>query len=172
MDESFDELAARVDQLRDRVSHSDEQVRALLEETVEAITEFNRRGLVTLVHMMREDAAAGEVLYRAVDEPEVMALLVSHGIIRTDRTLDVLRVVEQIRPHLIARSIEMSVEQVRDDVAYVRFPSGCSAPEQQDKDEIIGVIRQRVPGLRDVVEVEAEPERAFIAVDSIRIGPP
>ena len=44
---TFEDLAARVDQLRDRVRHSEEQ--ALLEETLEAITEFNRAGLVELV---------------------------------------------------------------------------------------------------------------------------
>jgi hypothetical protein len=169
--ESFDDLAARVDQLRDRVSHSDEATQALLRETVEAITDFNRRGLVTLVQMLREDERGGEILYRAVDEPEVMALFVSHGIIRSDRTLDVLQVFEQIRPHLIASSIEMSVEEVRDDVAYVRFASGCSAPDQQSKDEIMGVMRQRVAGLRDVVEVAPEQSSAFVALDTIRIGP-
>ena len=39
---TFDDLAARVDELRDRVRHSEEQ--ALLEETLEAITDFNRAG--------------------------------------------------------------------------------------------------------------------------------
>ena len=42
------------------------------------------------------------------------------------------------RPHLVANSIEMSVEEVRDDVAYVKFATGCSAPDQQAKDEIMG----------------------------------
>ena len=32
----------------------------------------------------------------------------------------------------------MSVEEVRDDVAYVKFATGCSAPDQQAKDEIMG----------------------------------
>ena len=73
-----------------------------------------------------------------MEYPEVMALLVSHGIVRNDRTLDVLQVYEQIRPHLVASSIEMSVEEVRDDVAYVKFATGCSAPDQQAKDEIMG----------------------------------
>lgn len=170
--ESFDELAARVDQLRDQVSHSDEATQALLRETIDAITDFNRRGLITLVQMLREDERGGELLYRAVEEPEVMALFVSHGIIRTDRTLDVLQVFEQIRPHLIASSIDMSVEEVRDDVAYVRFPSGCSAPDQQTKDEIMGVLKQRVPGLREVVEVAQEPSSAFVSLDTLRVGPP
>jgi Fe-S cluster biogenesis protein NfuA len=101
-----------------------------------------------------------------------MALFVSHGIIRSDRTLDVLQVFEQIRPHLIASSIEMSVEEVRDDVVYVRFPTGCSAPDQQTKDEIMGVLKQRVPGLREVVEMAPEPSSAFVSVDTLRIGPP
>lgn len=170
MTETFDELAARVDELRDRVSHTEQA--DLLRETIEAITDFNRRGLITLVQMMRENEAAGEVLYAAVDEPEVMALFVSHGIIRSDRTLDVLQVMEQIRPHLVASSVEMEVEEVRDDVAYVRFATGCSAPDQQTKDEIMGVLRQRVTGLHEVVEVRDEPGPAFVAVDSLRIGPP
>ncbi len=169
---SFDELAARVDELRDQVNHSDESARALLQETLDAITEFNRQGLITLVHMMREDERAAEILYASVDYPEVMALFVSHGIIRSDRTLDVLQVYEQIRPHLIAGSIEMSVEEVRDDVAFVKFATGCSAPEQSTKDEIMGIIRQRVTGLRDVVEVAQETSSAFVAVDTIRVGPP
>jgi Fe-S cluster biogenesis protein NfuA len=169
---SFDELAARVDELRDRVNHSDDSVRALLQETLDAITEFNRQGLITLVHMMREDERAGEILYESVERPEVMALFVSHGIIRSDRTLDVLQVYEQIRPHLIASSIEMSVEEVRDDVAYVKFAAGCSAADQPAKDEIMGILRQRVAGLRDVVEVVDEPSSAFVAVDTIRVGPP
>ena len=106
---SFDELASRIDELRDQVSHSDERSQQLLRDTIAAITEFNRQGLVRLVHMMREDERASEILYEAVEYPEVMALLVSHGIVRNDRTLDVLQVYEQIRPHLVARSIELSV---------------------------------------------------------------
>ena len=170
--EAFDDLAARIDALRDRVGHADPASRDLLEETLAAITEFNRRGLVALVHALREDPAAAEVLYAAVDAPEVMALLVAHGIVRTGRTLDVLTVLEQIRPHLVAAGVEMSVEQVRDDVAYVRFPSGCSAPEQQVRDEIMGVLRQRVPGLREVVELPPErPGAAFVPLAALRIGP-
>ena len=171
--ESFDDLAARIDALRDRVAHADPETRDLLEEALAAITEFNRRGLVALVHALREDAAAAEVLYATVDSPEVMALLVAHGIVRTGRTLDVLTVLEQIRPHLVAAGVEMSVEQVRDDVAYVRFPAGCSAPEQQVRDEIMGVLRQRVPGLREVVELPPErPGAAFVPLATLRVGPP
>ena len=62
--------------------------------------------------------------------------------------------------------------EVRDDVAYVRFATGCSAPDQLTKDEIMGVLRQRVQGLSDVVELAPEPAGAFVALDTLRIGPP
>lgn len=168
----FEDLAQTIDELRDRVGHLDASTQALLEDTLAAVTEFNKRGLVELVHLLRGDERGGELLYEAVEQPEVMALFVSHGIIRTDRTLDVLRVIEQIRPYLVTSSIEMEVESVRGDVAYVRFATGCNAPDQATKDEIMGVIRQRVPGLKAVEEVAPEPAQAFISVDSLRIGAP
>lgn len=168
---TFDELAAHIDELRGRIAHQEPSVQRLLEDTLEAITEFNRRGLVELVHLMRSDERGGELLYEAVEQPEVMALFVAHGIVRTDRTLDVLRVVEQIRPYLVTSSIEMSVESVRGDVASVKFATGCNAPDQATKDEIMGVIMQRVPGLKGVEEVKDEPGRAFIGLDTIRVGP-
>jgi hypothetical protein len=169
---SFDELAQHIDELRDRIAHQDPAVRDLLQETLDAITEFNKQGLIALVQLLRDDERGGELLYEAVERPEVMALFVSHGLIRTDRTLDVLRVVEQIRPYLVTSSVELEVEQVRDDIAYVRFGSGCNAPTQQTKDEILGVIRQRVPGLKGVQEVVPEPGRTFIDVGSISFGRP
>jgi hypothetical protein len=168
---TFDELAQHVDQLRDRVHHQEPAVRRLLEETLEAVTEFNKQGLIALVQLLRGDERGGELLYEAVERPEVMALFAAHGIIRTDRTIDVLRVVEQIRPYLVTSSIEMSVESVRGDVAYVRFGTGCNAPDPEVRDEIMGVIMQRVPGLRGVEEIKDEPGRAFIGLDTIRIGP-
>jgi Fe-S cluster biogenesis protein NfuA len=168
---TFEDMARRVDELRDQVRHQDPAVQLLLEDTIAAITEFNRQGLIALVHLMREDERGGELLYEAVETPEVMALFVSHGIIRTDRTIDVLRVVEQIRPYLVTSSIEMTVESVRNDVAFVKFGSGCNAPDPEVKDEIMGVIMQRVPGLKSVEEVKDESGTAFISLDTIRIGP-
>ena len=37
------ELASRIDELRDQVSHSDERSQQLLRDTIAAITEFNRQ---------------------------------------------------------------------------------------------------------------------------------
>jgi hypothetical protein len=169
---TFEDLARRIDELRDRVHHQDAATQQLLEETLEAITEFNKQGLIALVQLLRSDERGGELLYEAVERPEVMALFVSHGIIRTDRTIDVLRVVEQIRPYLITSSIEMEVESVRGDVAYVRFAKGCSAPDQVTKDEIMGVIMQRVPGLKGVEELVDRPGRTFIGLETISVGRP
>lgn len=169
--QTFEDLARRIDELRDRVSHLDPVANDLLKQTIEAITEFNKVGLISLVQLLREDPRGGELLYEAVEMPAVMALFVSHGLIRTDRAIDVLRVVEQIRPYLVTSSIEMEVESVTDDVAYVRFAKGCSAPDQQVKDEIMGVIMQRVPGLKGVEEVKDQSSSTFISLDTLKIGP-
>ena len=169
---AFDELAGSIDELRDRISHQPADVRDLLTETLEAITEFNRRGLAALIGTLRADPRGEELLFDAVDAPEVMAVLVAHRLVRTNATLDVLRVVESIRPYLVASSIELEVARVDGDTAFVRFAAGCSAPSQADKDEIMGVIRQRVPGLASVVEVADEPGQAFVSLSSLRVGPP
>ncbi len=170
--QSFDELAQRVDELRDRVSHQDPQVKDLLDETIDAITAFNRVGLVTLIRKMRADPRGQEILYSAVDEPEVMALMASHGLVRQNMALEVLRAVEQIRPYLIASSIEFDVDRVEGDIAYVRFATGCSAPNDEVKAEIRDTLLARVPGLRGVEEVVADQGGAFIALDTIKVGAP
>lgn len=171
-EQTFEDLASRIDQLRDQIGHQDASTQELLNETLDAIKEFNRQGLIALVQLLRSDERGGELLYGAVEQPEIMALFVSHGLIRTDRTIDVLRVVEQIRPYLMASSIEMSVESVRNDIAMVKFATGCSAPSQDNKDEIMGVIMQRVPGLKGVEEVIDTPGQTFISLNTISIGRP
>ncbi len=170
--QSFDELAQRVDELRDRVSHEDPHVRELLDETIDAITAFNRVGLVTLIQKLKADPRGQEVLFAAVDEPPVMALFASHGLLRQNLALEVLRAVEQIRPYLIASSVEFDVDRVEGNVAYVRFASGCSAPSDSVKEEIRGTLLARVPGLQAVEEVAPEAGGTFIALDTIRIGAP
>lgn len=169
---SFEELAQHIDELRDRIGHLEPSVQQLLDETLETITEFNKQGLIALVQLLRGDERGGELLYEAVERPEVMALFASHGIIRTERTLDVLRVVEQIRPYLVTSSIEMEVERVSGDVAYVRFRTGCNAPSVEVREEIKGVLLQRVPGLRSVEEVGQPSGQAFIGVETLRVGAP
>lgn len=169
--ESFEELAQQIDGLRDRIHHQDPEVAALLDETVEAITAFNRIGLMTLIRMLRADPRGQDILFAAVDEPEVMALLVSHGLVKANLTLDVLRAVEQIKPYLVASSVEFEVDRVEGDVAYVRFATGCSAPSEQVREEIRGTLLSRVTGLRAVEEV-APQAGTFIALDTIRVGAP
>ena len=170
--QTFADLAARVDELRDRVHHLDHEAAALLEETLDAVTAFNSAGLITLVRILRSDARGTDLLYRAVDEPEVMALLVAHGIVRADRAVDVLRAVEQLRPHLVASGTDMEVVTVDGDIAHVRYPGGCSGASAEIKAGVRETLLARVPGLRDVVEVEQEPAGAFVPLTSLRVGPP
>ncbi len=167
---SFEDLAARVDQLRDRVRHSAEH--ALLEETLEAITDFNRAGLVELVQVLRADPRGEELLFSAIDRPEVMALLVAHGIVRVDRTMEVLRVVDQLRPYLAASSVQLDVARVDGDTAYVSFGTGCQAPTPALRAEILSALSARMPSGIAVVEEKAASGGAFVPLTSLRVGPP
>jgi hypothetical protein len=167
---TFDELAARVDQLRDRVAHADGHARELLSETMEAVTAFNRAGLVELVQVLRSDPRGEELLFEAVDRPEVMALLVGHEIVRVDRTLDVLRVVDQLRPHLAASSVPLEVARVEGERVFVSFGTGCNAPSSQVREEILQVLGSRLPGM--TVTEEVAQSSAFVPLQSLRVGPP
>ena len=60
--QTFADLAARVDELRDRVHHLDHDAAALLEETLDAVTAFNSAGLITLVRMLRSDPRGTDLL--------------------------------------------------------------------------------------------------------------
>jgi hypothetical protein len=167
---TFAELAARVDELRDRVAHTDEHARELLAETIEAVTAFNRAGLVELVQVLRSDPRGEELLFEAVDRPEVMALLVAHEIVRVDRTLDVLRVVDQLRPHLAASSVQLEVARVEGERVVVSFGTGCNAPSAQVREEILQVLGTRLPGM--TVTEEVAQSSAFVPLQSLRVGPP
>lgn len=177
-EESFADLARRVDELRDRVHHLDGPAADLLEETIEAVTAFNRVGLVRLVQTLRSDPRGVELLYRAVDSPEVMALLVAHGIVRAERTHDVLRALEQLRPYLVASGTDAEVVEVDGDVAYLRFAGGgCTGASAELRQGVREMLLARVPGLRAVEEVAevtavvGEPATAFVPLTALRVGP-
>ncbi|MDA8323101.1 MAG: hypothetical protein M0030_25285 [Actinomycetota bacterium] len=166
----FGVLAERADAARAKVAAADRAAVDLLTEAVDAITAFNRAGLVSLVQALRADPRGADLLYAALDRPEVMALLVAHDIVRADRTLDVLRAAEQLRPYLVASGTDLEVLRVDGDVATVRFAGN---PPDGMRADVRDTLLARVPGLASVVESEAEPEpagRAFVPLDSIRVG--
>ena len=168
---SFIDLAARVDELRDRMRHADEHARQLLEEMLAAVTAFNRAGLVELVQILRAEPAGEELLFAAVDRPEVMALLVAHDIVRVDRTMEVLRSVDQLRPYLAASNISLEVLRVDGDAAYVSFGTGCSAPAPALKAEVLQALNARLQGVT-AFEEQVTSGGAFVPLASLRVGPP
>ena len=63
---TFEDMARRIDELRDQVHHQEPAVQRLLDDTIAAITEFNRQGLIALVHLLREDERGGQQAYAPV----------------------------------------------------------------------------------------------------------
>ncbi len=165
-------LAERADAARSKVAAADWAVRDLLTEAVDAITAFNRAGLVSLVQTLRADPRGADLLYAALDRPEVMALLVAHDIVRADRTLDVLRAAEQLRPYLIASGTDVAVLRVDGDVATVRF---AGHPPDGMRADVRDTLLARVPGLASVVEDQRDLEPdgcAFVPLNTVRVGRP
>ena len=165
--ESLSDLARRIDDLREKVSHEGPKTQELLGETIEAITAFNRLGLAALVKFLRADPRGTQLLYEAVDLPEVMALMASHNIIRTDLTLEVLRVVDQLRPHLMAASVNLEVLRVEGDVVSIRYNS--HRPDDEVVDGIHEALLARVVGLREVREVVDAVGTTFVALDQLKV---
>jgi|GEM_PF-2330395 len=172
-------LAARADQLRDRVRHlPDPTAAATLDEALDAVTAFNRAGLVSLVRSLRADPVGAQLLYAAMEAPAVMALLAAHDIIRTDRTLDVLRAAEQLGPYLTASGVTLQVVGVDASTATVRLLSdGCGGVDPGLVESVRAALRSRVAGLAAVEVLADEPasgpgEPAFVPLSSLQVGAP
>jgi Fe-S cluster biogenesis protein NfuA len=171
-------LARRADQLREQVRHlPDPTAAALLDDALDAMTAFNRAGLVDLVRAVRADPAGAQALYQAMESPAVMALLAAHDIIRTDRTLDVLRAAEQLGPYLDASGVTLTVVEVDATTARIRLAAaGCGAVDAGLTESVRAALRSRVPGLADVQVLPdapaAEAGPAFVPLTALRVGAP
>jgi len=166
--EDFVALAARLDELMDRVRHADPAVRSLVDEVVQASEEFTRAGLVSLVQRLRADPAGEDLLVEALEQPEVMALLVRHRIVRGGRPLEVLRVVESLRPYLVASGADVEVVELDDDRAVLRLSGADAATAAELAAGVEQTLLTRVPGLAAVTWMDAPvPPQAFVPVQDL-----
>jgi Fe-S cluster biogenesis protein NfuA len=168
MSDDFAALAARLDALMDEVRHAEPAVRDLVESVVEASEEFTRAGLVSLVQRLRADATGEDLLVAALEQPEVMALLVRHRIVRGGRPLEILRVVESLRPYLVASGADVEVVELDDDRAVLRLVGADAAAAGELQDGLEQALLSRVPGLATVTWAGAPAAaQAFVPVQDL-----
>lgn len=165
--DEFTAAARRLDELLVRAREQGGETASLVEEVLEASETYTRAGLVDLVTHLRADPQGADLLASALASPAVMALLVRHRIVRGGRPLEVLRVLETLRPYLVASGADVEAVALDDDTAVLRL----SAPTGQDdaalQDEIEQALLTRVPGLDAVTWAPGATDAAFVPVESL-----
>ncbi len=168
--DSSDDLTAaarRLDHLLARARDQGGDTAALVEEVLEASESYTRAGLVDLVTHLRDDAAGEDLLVAALERPAVMALLVRHRIVRGGRPLEVLGVLEALRPYLVASGAHVDVVALDDEAAVLRLAAPAGHDTAGLQEEIEQALLTRVPGLDAVTWADASADSAFVPVESL-----
>ena len=172
-EETFEELAKRVDDAMAALDELDPTARAVAEELKAAVEAVHRAGLVTMVQAMRADDGARTVLFDLVDDPAVRLLLSLHGIIRPDPITHAGQVLDSVRPQLHSHGGDVALVRVEDGTAFVRLEgacNGCSMSSVTLRNLVEEALVQHVPAINAVEVVANEPTPTLIPVESLRIG--
>jgi hypothetical protein len=165
--DEFTEAARALDALLARAREGGGETARLVEDVLEASETYTRAGLVDLVTHLRSEPAGEDLLVSALESPAVMALLVRHRIVRGGRPLEVLGVLETLRPYLLARGADVEVVGLDDETAMLRLSASTGQDEQALQEEIEQALLTRVPGLGAVTWAEAASDPAFVPVESL-----
>lgn len=169
----FATLAAAVDRAMERVGQLPEEFREVTLKLKEALEALNAQALTTLVRLLRQDPRGEELLYEALDQPEVYQLFLSHGIIQPSLESRVAQVLELVRPYVRSHGGDVELVEVQGDTAFVRLHgscSGCSMSAQTLKHGVEAAITGRIPEIRRVQEVKEEAVAGFIPLEQIALG--
>ena len=84
-EQTFQQLAEQVDRAITDAERLEPAAREVALGLKAALERFHKVGLTAIVSRLRSDPRGKELLFDLVDEPEVRALLLLHGLIRTPR---------------------------------------------------------------------------------------
>ncbi|MCX7782638.1 MAG: NifU family protein [Meiothermus sp.] len=169
----FETLAAAVDKAMERVGQLPEESREVATKLKEALEALNAQALTTLVRLLRQDPRGEELLYEALDRPEVYQLFLSHGIIKPSLESRVAQALELVRPYVRSHGGDVELVEVQGDTAYVRLHgscTGCSMSAQTLKNGVESAITGRVPEIRRIEEVKENAVAGFIPLEEIALG--
>ena len=169
-DETFDELAQRVDEAIAAIAELDESVRDTALEVKAAIEAFHRDALVHVVRTLREDPRGKELLFELVDEPSVHAVLALHGIIRPSPMRRAETALETVRPYLQSHGGDVELVEITGGVAKVRLHGSCNGCSMSAVTLREGVETALVDGVDEITGIEVlddEPTTAFIPLGSV-----
>lgn len=174
---TFDTRAVRIDTARRAVERLDGEAREAATELVLAVEDHHGAVLRLLVARLRADDRGRELLYEAVDDPEVHASLVKAGIVRPSLAMRALQVLDAVRPYLTSHNGDVELVRIDQGVAYVRLLGACqscgSATETL-RDSVAEALLEHLPEITDVREVppDSAPTTTLIPVSALTLGRP
>jgi len=169
----FEELAAAVDKAMERVGQLPPESREVAIKLKDALEALNAQAITTLVRILRQDPRGEELLYDAVDQPEVYQLFLSHGIIKPSLETRVAQALELVKPYVRSHGGDVELVEVKNGVAYVRLHgscSGCSMSAQTLKSGVESAVTGRVPEIQRIEEVKENAVAGFIPLEEIAVG--
>lgn len=168
-------LAARLDEAMSRIESADPESKKVTTDAVDALNALHKQGLITIVRRLREDPRGKELLFELVDDEVVHMLLSMHGIIRPDPMTLAQQALDRVRPGLVSHGGDVSLDSVRDGVAYVKLQgacNGCSMAAVTMREGVEAALVAGVPGVTSVEVLPNDPTPTVIPLSSIGIGPP
>ncbi len=170
---TFEDLAAAVDKAMEQVAGLPIESREAAIKLKDALEALNAQALTRLVRLLRQDPRGEELLYEAVDMPEVYQLFLTHGIIRPSIESRVAQALELVRPYVRSHGGDVELVEVRGAVAYVRLHgscSGCSMSAQTLKSGVESAVTGRVPEIERIEEVRENAVAGFIPLEEVALG--
>lgn len=146
--DDLESVAARVDAVVAAVAKLEPSAQAVALELKQAIEAFHKLALTTMVRHLKQDPRGKELLLELVADPAVYALLVMHGIVRTDPLTRARRVLDNARPYMQSHGGDAELVDVRDGVAYLRLYgscNGCSLSAFTLRKHVEEVLSREVP---------------------------
>ncbi len=122
----FESLAQRVDEATAAVQGMPTELRIKALALKSAIEAFHKPGLTKIIRQLKADPRGKELLMELVNEPEVYALFLMHGLVRADLALRVARVVEMVRPYMQSHGGDVAFVSLRERTVLVRLLGSCS----------------------------------------------
>lgn len=168
--EDFHALAERVDRALGALKELPEDARMKAMELKNAIEAFHEHALKKLVRTFRETDEGKKLLFKAVEDSAIYAMLLMHGIIKQDMFTRVATVLEEVRPYMHSHGGDVELVKVEGKTVYVRLHgacSGCSLSAVTLKNGIEEAIKSRIPEIEYVVMVEDEITSGYMPFNAI-----
>ncbi|MHB1509697.1 MAG: NifU family protein [Acidimicrobiales bacterium] len=163
---TFEQRAARIDAARRDGAY---------DELVAAIEEHHAAVLHSLVARFRADERGRELLYEAVDDPEVCVALVKAGIVPPTLAMRAVQVLDGMWPFLTSHGGHVDLVKIDQGVAYVRLLGACqSCGSASDtlRNSVAEALLGHLPEITEVQEVppDTAPATTFIPLSSVSFG--